>query len=522
MNRPLPTLLLTSCIGLLMASLGAPARVLAQTADPAQPAMGGLRSSDASLRLQYQRVDVPGERPLDLMGLHLHHPVMDGIQVGAGFYAPLFKGEYGGFVAADLGVLGRRRLAGPLFLTAGLSAGGGGGGRSVEHSKLLSGTGGFVKGHLGLGYDFGDVSAGVSLSKIKFRKSLIDSSQASVFVELPFRYLTGPYAGHGQSLPPSDEQRAAQEMGESMLTLSLDNYRQQNPQGSNKNTIGLADLQYAHFFARDSYWFASLGMGYRGMPLYNQLLGGVGQRYRVTPALTLFGQLGVGSGGYAPEVIDTASGLLVYPRLGVEYALSRELGLAFTLGHMAAPKGSSRNQTFGLALSRHLGARPSGENAGPARYQGMRVSVFQHTAFQLSYREQRRPALQMMGLQLDLPLDRPLDLPSNPRWYLPLQASGAYNAYLGYPGYAEIFAGLGLQTHAMPGDRFQVFGQVMAGANVHGKAAKLSAGLRYVLDDRLALNASLGRTLARGHTGGHFSANNLMLGLDYRFAIPTR
>ena len=498
--------LLTCCIGIALASLGAAAR--AEQAGPS-----GLQASEASLKLEYQRVEVPGDRPLDLMGFHFHQQVMEGLKVGAGFYAPLFRGEYGGFVAADIGVQARYRLGGPWHLTAGLSAGGGGGGRSVEHSKLLSGTGGFAKGQLGLVYDFGGFSVGAGLSRLKFRKSLIDSSHAQVFVEFPFRYLTGPHAGHGQPLPPEDDQRAGRDMGESQLTVALDNYRQQNPQGSNKRTVGLAELQFAHFFAPDTYWFASLGMGYRGMPLYNQLLGGVGHRLPLTPALTLFGQLGLGSGGYAPEVIDTASGLLVYPRVGLEYALSRDLGLALTLGHMSAPKGSSRNQTFGLALTRHLRAGQSGE-AGPARYQGLRVSAFQHTAMHLRYREQARPSLQMIGLQLDLPLD--------PHWYLPLQASGAYNAYLGYPGYAEILAGLGLQTRLQPGDRFQFFGQLMGGANVHGKAAKASAGLRWIIDERLALNASLGRTVGRGDTGGHFSASNLTLGLDYRFSIPTR
>ncbi len=490
-----------------LSSLGAQAR-------SEQAAPGGLQASEASLRLEYQRVNVPGDRPLDLMGFHFHQQVMEGIKLGAGFYAPLFKGEYGGFVAADLGVLARYPLAGPWYVTAGLSAGGGGGGRSVEHSKLLSGTGGFIKGHLGLGYDFGDFSVGASLSRLKFRQSLIDGSQANVFIEFPFRYLTGPHAGHGQALPSGDDRRAAQEMGESMLTLSLDNYRQQDPQGSNKRTVGLGELQFAHFFAQDSYWFASLGMGYRGMPLYNQLLGGAGQRWRLSPALTLYGQLGLGSGGYAPEVIDTASGLLVYPRLGLEYALDRDLGLAFTLGYMTAPRGSSRNQTFGLALTRHLRSGQSGDAMGPARYQGLRLSVFQHTAFHLSYREQARPALQMMGLQLDLPLDA--------HWYLPLQASGAYNAYLGYPGYAEILAGLGLQTALAREDRYQLFGQLMGGANVHGKVAKVSAGLRWIVDERLALNASVGRTLGRGDTGGRFSASNLTLGLDYRFSLPTR
>ncbi len=497
-------------LGLCAASVAVPAQP--SVAPPAQPA--ALRSNEALLTLDYQTLKVPGDRPLDLLGFHAYQKVLDGVYAGGGFYAPLFKGEYGGFVAADLGVHVRHRLGGPVFATAGLSAGGGGGGRSVEHSKLLSGSGGFAKGYAGLSYDFGGFTLGATVSRLKFRRAIIDSTQAGLLLEVPFSYLTGPFSGHGQPLPPADDRRAGLEMGENMLTLSLDNYRQRSPQGSNKGTIGVADLQYAHFFGADSYWFAALGLGYHGLPLYNQLLGGLGQRWRVTPDATLYAQLGLGSGGYSSEVIDTRSGLLVYPKLSAEYLLTRDLGLALSMGYMAAPKGSSRNQTWGLSLTHHLRSGSSAEAPGPAHYEGLRLSVLHQTDLHLSYRDTSRPSLQMLGLQLDIPISQ--------RWYLPLQASAAYNAYLGYPGYAEILGGLGVQTLVLPGERFQAFGQLLAGANVHGKAAKASAGVRWLLDERLALNLSVGRIEARSAGGGQFKADNVALGLDYRFAIPTR
>jgi hypothetical protein len=473
-----------------------------------------LRRNEALLTLEYQTVKVPGDRPIDLLGFHAYQKVLDGVYVGGGFYAPLASGAYGGFVAADLGVHLRRPLAGPVFGMAGLSAGGGGGGRSVEHSKLLSGSGGFARGYAGLGYDFGAFTLGATVSRLKFRQAIIDGTQASLLLEMPFSYLTGAFSGHGQPLSAADDHRAGAEMGENMLTLSLDNYRQLSPQGSNQGTVRLADLQFAHFFVADSYWFAALGMGYSGLPLYNQLLGGVGQRWRVTPDVTLYAQLGLGSGGYSSEVIDTNSGLLVYPKLAAEYSLTRDLGLALSVGYMTAPKGSSRNQAWGLRLTHHLRSGRNAEAIGPARWQGLRLSVLHQTDLNLSYRGSDRPSLQMLGLQLDIPVGQ--------RWYLPLQASAAYNAYLGYPGYAEILGGLGVQTLALSGERLQAYGQVLAGANVHGKTAKASAGLRWLLDERLALNVSVGRIEARSAGGGQFKADNVALGLDYRFSIPTR
>lgn len=486
---------------------------LAADEAPAEPS--GLQRREARLMLDYQTVRVQGDRPIDLMGFHLYTPVAEGVSVGAGLLAPLVSGQYGGFMGASVGIQGRLRLGGPVVALAALSAGGGAGGRSPEHAKKLSGTGSFVRGQLGLGYEAGDFTVGAGVSKLKFRHSLIDSSQLDVFLEIPFSYLSGPYALRGQLLSASDDQRAAREMGESMVSFSLDNYHQLRATGSYAGTVRTGEFQFAHFLTPDLFWFANFASAYSGLPTYNQLLGGLGWRWQLAPSWKLYAQLGVGSGGYAPEQIDTGPGLLVYPKLSAEYALTHDLGLAVSAGYLTAPKGSSRNPTYGLTLTRHLrSGGGSDSTAAPASYQGLRITLLHQTDTQLRYRDVDRPALHMLGLQIDMPV--------SDRWYLPLQASAAYTSYLGYPGYAEIFAGLGVQTHLAPGERFQAFGQLMAGANVHGKGGKVNAGLRYVLNDRLAASVSGGRIEARSASGGRYSANNVVFGLDYRFSVPTR
>lgn len=60
----------------------------------------------------------------------------------------------------------------------------------------------------------------------------------------------------------------------------------------------------------------------------------------------------------------------------------------------------------------------------------------------------------------------------------------------------------------------------MAGTNVHGVAVKGSGGLRYGLNERVALHTSLGRIVARSAAGNRFVANSVSVGMDYRFSIP--
>jgi len=349
---------------------------------------------------------------------------------------------------------------------------------------------------------------------MKFSRSAIDGTQANVFLELPYSYFTGPFASHGQPLPPADARQAAEASSETMLTVVFDNFRQRNPEGTYKGVFNIIDLQYAQYFASDTYWFADLGVGYRGLPLSNQVLGGVGQRVQLSPRIAVYGRLGMGSGIYAPEVINTSSGLLVYPKVSAEYALTKDLGLSLSAGYLVAPKGSSKNQAIGLALTHHLrgGDAPSPNGGGAPTYQAFRVGLFQQTDIGVRYRDADRGQLQMIGIQADAII--------NERWYIPLQAAVAYSTYLGYPGYGELLAGLGLQSRADPGDRWQVFGQVMAGTNVHGLVAKAGAGLRYGLNDRVALQLNAGRIVARSSAGNRFVANSVGLGLDYRFSIP--
>lgn len=520
-------LLLASCA--LAASLAraqagdAAARPPAGTAStPAAPANDPpvLRQAEGMVMFSYQSVAVPQRPGIDLAGMHLLQRLTDEVYAGVGAYGPLVRGEYGGFMAFDATLHAQRRLWGDVFANAGVGFGGGGGGKSKAQAKELSGTGQFHRAYVGLGRDFGAFSLGANLSTLKFRRSPIDGTQLDLFLQIPFSYTVGPYARAGSRLSARDAQ-AADDGGTTpgVFSVGLDNFVQINPTGSNKSTIRVIDLQYAHDLAGPFYGFGSLGVGVAGLRHYNQIVGGLGYRVDATPRLRLSAQLGVGSGGWAPDTIDTGPGLLVYPRLGAEYLLTRGLGVAVTAGYMAAPEGTSKNRTYGLALTYRPGLdRPRAAGADTAdagRLQGWRMSLGHQWVRQLRVDGQApRSGVDLLTGQLDAILGDHV--------YLPLQAAVAVGSYLDYPGYGEFLTGLGLQTRHARGDRFQLFAQVLAGPNIHGKMAKADAIVHYSLSDRFALQASVGRTLASSPRGVNFKGNYYGLGVVYRFAVPSR
>ena len=508
---------ISSSAGILLAGLLAGATVGAQQLDLPLREEPSLRLNEAIILLDYQVIRVTGDEPIDLMGFHLVNKVADGVYLGAGLFAPLVKGVYGGFTAYDISAHLQRRLTHRLFATAGISLGGGAGGRSPEHAQVLAGTGGFYRAYVGLGYDLGDFAVGLNVSKMKFMSSAIDGTQANVFVQVPFSYITGSFSGREQGLSPVEAGQAAAASTERMLTVVFDNFKQLNAEGSYKGSFNVADLQFAQYFARDSYWYAGLGVGYRGLPLYNHVMGGLGHRVPLSSRFKLYGQLGIGSGGYSPDKINTDAGLLVYPRILGESAVTKDLGVSLSAGYLAAPKGSSKNLSFGLGLTQHLGPRDrsvgTGDTAAGAALQGFRVSLFQETESYLRFIGVDRGSLRLIGIQSEALV--------NDRWYIPLQASVAYSTYLGYPGYGELLAGIGVQSLGGSRDRLQAFGELMAGTNVHGLAVKAGAGLRYGLSDRAALRLTVGHIEARSKSGNHFSANSLSFGFDYLFSLPT-
>lgn len=150
-------------------------------------------------------------------------------------------------------------------------------------------------------------------------------------------------------------------------------------------------------------------------------------------------------------------------------------------------------------------------------FRGFRFSAFQQTEFDVRVGNRKHGNINLLSVQLDKVM--------NDNWYLPIQASVAYNEFLGYPGYGEILTGLGIQNNFSTTNSFQNFFQILIGANVHGIVLKPSIGFNYSLSDKLALYGQFGKTISLNKINLYpdnlrLSSYSIGLGLTYRFSLP--
>ena len=470
----------------------------------------------AMIVVDYEVISLPQNGSIDLLGTHYLQQLNDWLYFGIGAHAPLFKGEYGGFMAFDATFHLQHKIYDNIFVNAGVSLGGGGGGSSVAQSKKLSGTGGFIKSYAGVGYEFdNNISLGVNYTNFKFINSQIDSSQFNFFVAVPFSYSVGSYAEAGTAVDSIVDYLAK---NENIFSLELNNLFQINPTATTKETINNIAFQYSHFLNDDYYLYMNLEVGYKGLPLYNQLLHGVGKRTSLSSELNLYTQIAVGSGGYSPNNIDTGSGLLINPKISLEYMLNDAIGIGASGGYLYAPTGTSKNYTAAIALNYHLSNKRGNHslNNKELKYKGFRFSIFPQTEFSVKLNNKEFHNINMIAIQLDNLIDD--------NFYFATQASIAYNEYQGYPGYGEALVGLGVQNKFTPSNKFQSFAQFLMGTNIHGIVIKPSIGTTYSFSDRYALYAQVGYIKSVNQKGLYrqnqsMSAYSAGAGVSYRFSL---
>ena len=469
---------------------------------------------NAMILFDYEVINLPQGKSIDLLGVHYLQQLNHWLYFGIGVHAPLVQGDYGGFMTLDATLHAQQKIYDDFFVNAGVSLGGGGGGSSVSQSRELSGTGGFMKSYIGLGYEFDNkVSIGANYAHFKFENSQINDAQLNLFVQAPLEYTVGAYSNAGNSFSGISEYLSSQE---SILTLELNNLIQIEPTAETKDTINNIALQYSHFLNENYYLFLEAEIGYKGLPLYNQFTHGIGRKTPLLDDLNLYTQIGIGSGGYSPANIDTGSGLLIYPKASLEYLFEDNLGVALSGGYLYAPTGTSKSYTAGLALNYHLSNHKNTNHKKSRTYKGFRFSIFPQAEVGVKNNDKKHQDIQLLTTQLDSLI--------NHYWYVAAQISVAYNEFAGYPGYGEALVGIGLQNRYKKSDKFQNFAQLLLGGNIHGVIFKPSVGTNYSINEKYALYAQLGYVSSINDANLYtkeksLSAYSVGAGVTYRFSL---
>lgn len=472
-----------------------------------------LHTQKALLKLNYQTISIPSYQPLGLSGLHYLQEINDWFYVGFGTYFAMLQGNYGGFFTLDITTQIQHQLIGNLFADAGVSSGGGAGGTSAENASIIAGHGRYINTYAGLGYRSHHFLIGVNYSYFHFANSPINSTQIDFFIQKSLSFGVGAYRyldkiAHSISQLVYDKDCPHE--SKNSLTLEFNNFIQHHPQGLSKKTINLISVEFAHYLGAHYFVFIEGDAGYHGLPAYNQITGGLGYHFLISPRIGFLSQVGVGSGGYDLAEMNTGSGLLIYPKFALEYLFTRHFSLALTGGYLFAPQGTFQSFSAGVAMNYYLftgGKIHYFDISRKPIFRGFRFHLFHQTEFDVRFQKQNSTDVNLISTEFDCLVRK--------HWFVPAQVSFSYS---GITGYGEALIGFGLQTKPVAAHQFQYFFQALMGGNNASLIIKPEIGFDYGLSDPVAIYGMISRTIPV-NTNQLNASYSIGLGLTYRFSL---
>ncbi|HEX6704466.1 MAG TPA: hypothetical protein VF169_06870 [Albitalea sp.] len=416
----------------LLAGLGLAAcdAAWAQAQDP-------LVSTPAQIKLGIEKVQLPGDEKMGLVGTTYLVDVGHGFHVGPAAYGAI-SGQRGGLFTVGVEGGWQRRLAGPLALDLGFYAGGGGGGAAPVGGGLM------LRPHADLLWDFGPFLAGLSWSQVRFANGDINSRQLGLVwsARSDFRFVPSDRVGERSAMGGRSG------MGFDRLHAVFGAYEprpgaRRNSGGELASTIAFVGTRVERALGDHVYWgLEAGGAASGGVAGYAEYLGTLGTETTVWPGvLTLGGRVALGMGGGGD--VGVGGGLLMKAGVYGTLRLTRELGLTLEGGYTRAPQGSFRALHTAASLNWILDD-PSDITAPARSIRSEWVGGVERYPAQRN--DGSRRMLQAVTLKANRFVTRHV--------YLSGQAHSAYGGGAG--GYTAGLFGAGVQ--------FPVFGPVHAGA----------------------------------------------------------
>lgn len=361
----------------------------------------GTRSLPLNWRVGAERLSLPGNESLGLVGTSVLFGIGNGWQVGPVVYGAA-TGQRGGLFVIGGEALWRTDGPWGSRLEAGLAVGGGGG------AALPVGSGLMFRPHLDWSFPVGPGWLGISASRVTFPDGRIGSNQLGLVFAVDDQFR------HQRAGSPATGDGSRNGFGFDRFWLNVGQYR-----GSNGNHNGYGGLRADHWLSPGTY--ASLeaaGAAQGGADGYAELLVGIGKEWPLwqvadgsgatAPYLGVRAALGMAGGG----AVDTGGGALVKLAATARWDLPNDVVLGLEAGRTIAPDGGFRATHLQVSLGFTLDRPPAARRAHatlPLRRDDIEWGAVLGHFPGMDFRNGSSDAVQTVGFRMRRPLSAALD-----------------------------------------------------------------------------------------------------------------
>ena len=479
------------------------------------PLSEGLAAVPSRMRVTAERVKLPGNEDMGLVGTTYSLEVLPSVWAGPAAYGAI-SGSRGGLLVVGAEIGWRSPSFGPLSLGAGYFAGGGGGGSAPVGGGLM------LRPHVDLMWSLSPTqSIGLSWSQVRFPKggldangneARIDSKQIGLVwnVDSYFRFM--PRERLNSSLRTNARTGIGFDRMQALAGVYRPTASSRRLDGSSlPSNVGFAGARLEQ--ALDDGWFWGIeaaGAASGGVSGYAEYLGTLGIESLVggeSLAIGARGAVGMGGGG----TVDTGGGLLVKASGYGIVRLASDLGLTLEGGAIQAPQGSFKARYASLAFTWILDDRI--DTTAPAR-----ITRMEWVGGVESYRAPRRDGSTRQLQAVSLRVNREM----TPGFYLSAQAHSAVGGGAG--GYSVGLLGAGLRRDFSPRWHagIEALGGAAGGGGVDtagGAIVQPMAYLGYEITPGVALRVGAGRIQA---LRGPLKADVVEMSLAFTFGVASR
>ncbi len=479
-------------------------------------------SQKANVRINYLPVSMPeNENDMGLAGIHYNLFLNKWIYTGIGMFSAV-TGTRGGLFTLGVNLGVKKNILNRFYLDTGLHFGGGGGAGSPD------GGGAFILPHFNLGYAFKKFSIEGGYSYINFFDGGdINSSQWNIVVQIPLHYHYTSFDYTETTLSSTDipNQKSWQQKSKRFSVLL--HFNNHDLIGETKDTDGLpmddqmintVGIELNSFFSRNTFFFLKADGAYNGIDAgYMDLIAGLGYEFSFNKERTrILGKIGLGAAGGGG--VDTNGGFVIYPDISFEQKIFNDVFISLNKGFLLSPDASFLSSTYGVGFKYYFNQNglisKENETYTFAKFKGKEFILGEEYYFDVARNyEGLQKDMQQMVFQINFYLKK--------NFYLSGEAAFANFGDAG--AYAEGLAGGGLTTSHDFSQRFQFFGQILAGAagggwidTGEGLIIKPSVGGSVFFNDKLGLRLSIGQSKA---IGGGLNTTFANASLSYRLAL---